>query len=102
MPPSLRTLTCVIFTAYLITKITDPPPDPAHSQGFAASQQQWENKHAFLKLDLFHLDAPNISGNGVDQNPISSGGIVGTSTGIATSSAVPDEPPPPYTEFREG
>lgn len=81
--------------AYLITKITDPPPDPEHSEGFAASQQQWKNKHAFLKLDLSHLDAlaPNALSHEVDQNPIS--------TGAASSSALPDEPPPPYSEFRE-
>ncbi|KAF8866201.1 transmembrane protein-like protein UsgS [Acephala macrosclerotiorum] len=32
-------------TAYLITKITDPPPPPSQSEGFAASQQEWRNKH---------------------------------------------------------
>jgi hypothetical protein len=89
--------------AYLITKITDPPPDPAQSEGFAASQQQWKNKHAFLKLDLPHLDAhvPNVSSHGVDQNPISTGGIASGTTGAASSSALPEEPPPPYSEFRE-
>ena len=44
-------------TAYLITKITDPPPPPSHSQGFAASQLEWKNKHEFLKLSLSNLDA---------------------------------------------
>ncbi|KAH8887040.1 hypothetical protein GQ53DRAFT_656888 [Thozetella sp. PMI_491] len=43
-------------TAYLITKITDPPPPPSQSQGFAASQQEWRNKHEFLNLPLAHLD----------------------------------------------
>lgn len=89
------------MTAYLITKITDPPPDPAHSEGFAASQQQWKNKHAFLKLDLFHLDAPDISNDGVDQNPISTGRSTIGITGTASSSVLPEEPPPPYSEFRE-
>jgi hypothetical protein len=89
------------MTAYLITKITDPPPDPAHSDGFAESQQQWKNKHAFLKLDLSHLDAPNISTHGSDQNPISTSGSTSRITGSASSSALPDEPPPPYSEFRE-
>jgi len=43
-------------TAYLITKITDPPPPPAESQDFAASQQKWTNKHEFLSLSLANLD----------------------------------------------
>lgn len=43
-------------TAYLITKVTDPPPPPARSQGFAASQQVWRNKHEFLNLPLGKLD----------------------------------------------
>jgi hypothetical protein len=90
---------CIL--AYLITKITDPPPDPAHSEGFAASQQQWTNKHAFLRLDLSHLDAPNAFNHTTDQNPISTGGSFTGNTGTASSSALPDEPPPPYSEFRE-
>lgn len=49
-------------TAYLITKITDPPPPPAQSAGFAASQQEWKNKHEFLSLDLANMDA--IHGKG--------------------------------------
>jgi len=44
-------------TAYLITKITDPPPAPAESTGFAEAQQQWTNKHEFLKLSLANIDA---------------------------------------------
>jgi hypothetical protein len=44
-------------TAYLITKITDPPPTPSRSKGFAASQQEWRNKHEFLNLPLANLDA---------------------------------------------
>lgn len=44
-------------TAYLITKITDPPPPPARSEDFAASQQEWKNKHEFLNLNLTNLDA---------------------------------------------
>ncbi|PMD67352.1 uncharacterized protein K444DRAFT_516252 [Hyaloscypha bicolor E] len=78
-------------TAYLITKISDPPPKPAESEGFAASQQEWRNKHEFLSMSLFNLDtdsSPNAAQ--VTQTP----GTQGTSTGI------PDEPPPPYTELR--
>jgi hypothetical protein len=47
-------------TAYLITKITDPPPPPAYSEGFAGSQVVWENKHRFLQLPLDNLDKFNI------------------------------------------
>ena len=47
-------------TAYLVTKITDPPPPPAESQGFAASQVAWTNKHEFMSLPLAALDALNV------------------------------------------
>ncbi|KAK8007374.1 fatty acid desaturase-domain-containing protein [Apiospora arundinis] len=43
-------------TAYLITKITDPPPPAAQANEYAASQQEWTNKHEFLSLSLFDLD----------------------------------------------
>jgi hypothetical protein len=43
-------------TAYLITKITDPPPTPDQRGEFAASQQEWRNKHEFLSLTLDNLD----------------------------------------------
>jgi hypothetical protein len=43
-------------TAYLITKITDPPPPPAEMQSFAESQQTWKNKHEFLDLSLSSID----------------------------------------------
>ncbi|KAF9870419.1 transmembrane protein [Colletotrichum karsti] len=44
-------------TAYLITKITDPPPPPAQKAVFAERQQEWTNKHEFLNLSLANLDA---------------------------------------------
>ncbi len=47
-------------TAYLITKITDPPPPQANAEKYAASQVEWKNKHKFLKLPLENLDAHNI------------------------------------------
>jgi hypothetical protein len=47
-------------SAYLITKITDPPPPPATSQGFAASQIHWKNKHEFMSLPLATIDALNV------------------------------------------
>ncbi|OHE98526.1 transmembrane protein UsgS [Colletotrichum orchidophilum] len=47
-------------TAYLITKITDPPPPPADKVAFAESQQEWTNKHEFLNLSLGDLDAIHL------------------------------------------
>ncbi|EER25585.1 transmembrane protein UsgS, putative [Coccidioides posadasii C735 delta SOWgp] len=47
-------------TAYLVTKITDPPPPPADSEGFVESQIQWTNKHRFLRLPLGSLDQYNV------------------------------------------
>ena len=47
-------------TAYLVTKITDPPPPPTESEGFAESQVVWKNKHGFLRLSLANLDKLNI------------------------------------------
>jgi len=44
-------------TAYLITKVSDPPPPPAQSEGFAQSQTEWRNKQKFLSLSLANLDA---------------------------------------------
>lgn len=77
-------------TAYLITKITDPPPPPAQSEGFAASQQEWKNKHDFLNLNLAELDAHVRHGQAAQNT-----------TGVqASSSAIPSGPPPPYTEMR--
>ncbi|EAQ92153.1 hypothetical protein CHGG_00388 [Chaetomium globosum CBS 148.51] len=42
-------------TAYLITKVTDPPPSPDFSEGFAQSQTEWRNKHKFLSLSLLDM-----------------------------------------------
>ncbi|KAL1978315.1 hypothetical protein VTN31DRAFT_1174 [Thermomyces dupontii] len=47
-------------TAYLITKVTDPPPAPESSEGFAESQVTWHNKHKFLQLPLDNLDGINV------------------------------------------
>lgn len=46
--------------AYLVTKVTDPPPQPSESAGFAASQVEWTNKHEFLNLSLDNLDAIHL------------------------------------------
>jgi hypothetical protein len=48
-------------TAYLITKITDPPPPPAEALNFAETQVHWKNKHEFLSLPLAALDALNAN-----------------------------------------
>lgn len=42
--------------AFLITKVTDPPPPPSDMEGYAASQQEWKNKQKFLSLSLGNLD----------------------------------------------
>ncbi|KAG9243657.1 transmembrane protein UsgS [Calycina marina] len=64
-------------TAYLITKITDPPPPPAQMAEFAASQQQWTNKHEFLGKKLFELEVP--------KNTTLEEATQGISTSISTS-----------------
>ncbi|KAI1974538.1 hypothetical protein LOZ51_005964 [Ophidiomyces ophidiicola] len=47
-------------TAYLITKITDPPPPPAYAEDFAESQVRWMNKHKMLALTIRTLDNYNV------------------------------------------
>jgi len=59
-------------TAYLVTKITDPPPAPSESEGFVESQIKWKNKHEFLSLDLANLDAYNVHRDSKAQDPTSS------------------------------
>ncbi|RDW72276.1 transmembrane protein UsgS [Aspergillus mulundensis] len=54
-------------TAYLVTKITDPPPSPAESEGFAETQVTWKNKHDFLGLSLDNIDKLNVAAH--DQQP---------------------------------
>ena len=55
-------------TAYLVTKITDPPPPPATSEGFSESQVTWTNKHQFLHLSLDNIDQIN-TGDAQNQEP---------------------------------
>jgi hypothetical protein len=81
-------------TAYLITKITDPPPPPVKSEGFAASQQEWKNKHEFLNLNLSELDA-HIRAHTSESSPAQNSVVT-----QGTSSGIPSDPPPPYTEMR--
>jgi hypothetical protein len=55
-------------TAYLVTKITDPPPPPSEGAGFAASQVHWKNKHEFMSLPLAAIDALNVKDDGRNGN----------------------------------
>lgn len=45
-------------TAFLVTKITDPPPPPssAEAKDFPASQIVWKNKHEFVQLPIDKID----------------------------------------------
>lgn len=61
-------------TAYLVTKITDPPPPPAESADFAESQVTWKNKHDFLRLSLDNLDKLNVDTDEHDQKDSGSPG----------------------------
>jgi len=82
-------------TAYLITKVTDPPPSPANSEGFAASQQEWKNKHEFLSLKFSDLDTHTITHNRSHQEQDN-----GTVETQGSSSGLPSGAPPAYTEMR--
>lgn len=48
-------------TAYLITKITEPPPGPEEAEDFKKDSLRWKNKHEFLSLPWEKMDAYNIS-----------------------------------------
>ena len=52
-------------TAYLITKITEPPPPPG-SQEYIESEVRWKNKHLFLDLPLDKLDEFNARMTGAN------------------------------------
>lgn len=93
-------------TAYLITKITDPPPHPRDSAGFVESQERWKNKHQFLDLKLENLDADILHvKDKTESHPVSTGTTTGTdqdtdlrrnvSSGTSSQS-IPSGPPPPY------
>lgn len=51
-------------TAYLITKITEPPPPPSELKEYAEREVKWKNKHQFLELPLDKLDKFNLSNLG--------------------------------------
>ncbi|KAK3697089.1 hypothetical protein LTR37_017687 [Vermiconidia calcicola] len=48
-------------TAYLITKITEPPPPPSDAKEFKERDVHWENKQKFLNLPLDKLDKFNMA-----------------------------------------
>jgi hypothetical protein len=48
-------------TAYLITKITEPPPSPTEADEFKRDSLRWKNKHEFLSLPWEKMDTFNIS-----------------------------------------
>ncbi|KAK3671750.1 hypothetical protein LTR78_008295 [Recurvomyces mirabilis] len=50
-------------TAYLITKITEPPPNPQDAKAveqFKSEDVRWENKQKFLSLPMDALDRMNV------------------------------------------
>lgn len=54
-------------TAYLITKITEPPPPPGSEKEFAESEVRWKNKHLFLDLPMDRLDEFNAKLTGASK-----------------------------------
>lgn len=77
-------------TAYLITKITDPPPPPSEVGAYVESQKVWKNKHEFLSLSLGDLDALQLkkterSSDGKPPPYSKQEPSTGSSTGIAPS-----------------
>lgn len=54
-------------TAYLITKITEPPPPPGDNKTFVESEVRWKNKHLLLNLPLGRLDEFNAKLTGADE-----------------------------------
>lgn len=47
-------------TAYLITKVTEPPPAPSEAERFKQEDVRWKNKHEFLSLPWHEMDAYNL------------------------------------------
>jgi hypothetical protein len=48
-------------TAYLITKVTDPPPPPTEAEKFKEDSIRWKNKHEFLSMPWHNMDTYNIA-----------------------------------------
>lgn len=66
-------------TAYLITKITDPPPPVTQSEGFAETQVRWTNKHEFMSVPLALIDQVNT-----DAGEKNTGAKVSSNTSLPT------------------
>lgn len=62
-------------TAFLITKITEPPPPPAEAEKFREKDVRWENKHEFLTLPLSAIDKMNARTTGKGSRPDETGGL---------------------------
>ncbi len=60
-------------TAYLVTKITEPPPPPSDAEAFNEKDVRWENKKEFLSLPLDAMDKFNISAKSKDYQPDTTG-----------------------------
>ncbi|KAI6245058.1 hypothetical protein HI914_06880 [Erysiphe necator] len=73
--------------AYLITKITDPPPPPNKSEGYAATQQYWTTKIDFLRLSFSEIDKNTHSKKTLP------------TSNLASMSFSNDSEPPPYQEI---
>ncbi|OAA54824.1 formamidase [Niveomyces insectorum RCEF 264] len=96
-------------TAYLVTKITDPPPagpdaaTAAVQAAYARSQEQWHNKKAFLALALDNLDALHRRTPATTEDPDRPGGggseYASPAPAVAAlqppSSSLPSAPPQP-------
>jgi len=48
-------------TAYLITKVTEPPPPPSEAEKFKEESLRWKNKHEFLEMPWHNMDSYNIA-----------------------------------------
>ncbi|KAM0719101.1 hypothetical protein Q7P37_005006 [Cladosporium fusiforme] len=60
-------------TAYLITKITDPPPPPQEAEEFKKRDVRWDNKHEFLNLPLDAIDKINAKVRDRKAGPVETG-----------------------------
>lgn len=64
-------------TAFLITKITEPPPPPSATKEatlWKTRQIRWTNQKEFLRLGLLNLDALNVQPETpADTNPLTTG-----------------------------
>lgn len=81
-------------TAYLITKITDPPPPPTYSEGFAESQQTWKNKRKFLRLKMEDV------GEGVKMERQADVWTTEKHSDTGKTTASKPVAPPPYTDLK--